>query len=132
MYSAVAETEEDEENGVKYQRTDMYGKDIHVNEHLYLHKDDDGHKINGNENDNEDSATKGARSTDGDEDNKSKKKNRGKRRWNGKVIMTLGNTYTEIEGPLAEFRPTWLGKENWRLIKAQQAQTDFRDLRGLC
>lgn len=48
------------------------------------------------------------------------------RRWNGKVIMTLGNRYTELEGPLAELRPVWLGKENDSLIKAQQAETDFR------
>ena len=47
-------------------------------------------------------------------------------RWNGKVIMTLGNQYTEIEGPLAELRPLWLGEENDKLIKAQQAETDFR------
>ena len=48
------------------------------------------------------------------------------RRWNGKVIMTLGDQCTELEGSLAELRPVWLGKENDRLIKAQQAATDFR------
>ena len=48
------------------------------------------------------------------------------RRWNGKVIMTLGDQYTEVEGPLNELRPMWLGEENDKLIKAQQAVTDFR------
>lgn len=48
------------------------------------------------------------------------------RRWNGKVIMTLGNTCTELEGPLCDLRPTWLGKDNDRLITAQQAETDYR------
>lgn len=47
-------------------------------------------------------------------------------RWNGRIIMTLGDCYTELEGPLRELRPVWLGKENDKLIKAQQAETDFR------
>lgn len=52
--------------------------------------------------------------------------NAGTRRWNGKVIMVLGESYTELEGPYAEFLPKWLGKENDRLIKAQQALTNSR------
>lgn len=42
-------------------------------------------------------------------------------RWNGNVILTLGNRYTELEGPLEKSRPGWLGPENDQLIKAQQA-----------
>ena len=47
-------------------------------------------------------------------------------RWNGRVILTLGNRYTELEGPLAELRPFWLGRENEKMTRAQQAETDFR------
>ena len=52
--------------------------------------------------------------------------NAGTRRWNGKVIMVLGENYTELEEPYAKLRPEWLGKENDGLIKAQQALTDSR------
>lgn len=52
--------------------------------------------------------------------------NAGTRRWNGKVIMVLGNIYTELEGPFAQFRPQWLGKANDGNIRAQQALTDLR------
>jgi hypothetical protein len=47
-------------------------------------------------------------------------------RWNGRVIMTLGNKYTEVEEPTADLRPFWLGRENAKLTRAQQAATDFR------
>ncbi|KAI0506889.1 short chain dehydrogenase reductase [Xylaria bambusicola] len=47
-------------------------------------------------------------------------------RWNGRVILTLGETYTEIEEPLADLRPFWFGQENLRLTRLQQAATDFR------
>ena len=47
-------------------------------------------------------------------------------RWNGGGILTLGDTFTEIEGPLANFRPLWLGESNWKLIREQQAATDSR------
>lgn len=43
------------------------------------------------------------------------------KRWTGNVILTLGDQYTELEGPFAEWRCAWLGRENDRLIKAQQA-----------
>ena len=49
-------------------------------------------------------------------------------RWNGRVIMILGNQYTEIEEPLAKLRPLWLGSENEKLTRAQQAQTDSRHI----
>ncbi|TRX98023.1 hypothetical protein FHL15_001233 [Xylaria flabelliformis] len=47
-------------------------------------------------------------------------------RWNGRVILTLGDSYTEVEGPLADLRPFWLGQENLRWTRLQQAVTDFR------
>ncbi|KAI1282766.1 short chain dehydrogenase reductase [Xylaria sp. FL0933] len=49
-----------------------------------------------------------------------------KERWNGRVILTLGESYTEIEEPLADLRPFWFGQENLRLTRLQQAATDFR------
>lgn len=47
-------------------------------------------------------------------------------RWNGRVILTLGDTYTELEEPTADLRPFWFGPENDRLTRLQQAATDFR------
>ncbi|KAJ4289875.1 hypothetical protein N0V90_011208 [Kalmusia sp. IMI 367209] len=48
-------------------------------------------------------------------------------RWNGRVILTLGDMYTELEEKLADLRPQWFGEENLRLQNQQQAVTDFRD-----
>lgn len=47
-------------------------------------------------------------------------------KWNGRVILTLGDTYTEIEEPIARLRPQWFGEENTILTRKQQAATDFR------
>ncbi|KAI0113599.1 short chain dehydrogenase reductase [Nemania sp. FL0031] len=47
-------------------------------------------------------------------------------RWNGRVILTLGERYTEIEGPLADLKPFWFGQENVEWTRLQQAATDFR------
>ncbi|PVH97980.1 short chain dehydrogenase reductase, partial [Periconia macrospinosa] len=47
-------------------------------------------------------------------------------RWNGRVILTLGNRYTELEENTSDLRASWFGKENMRLTRAQQAATDFR------
>jgi NAD(P)-dependent dehydrogenase (short-subunit alcohol dehydrogenase family) len=52
----------------------------------------------------------------------------GQERCNGRVILTLGDTYTELEGPIADLRPFWFGQENLRLTRAQQAATDFREI----
>ena len=49
-----------------------------------------------------------------------------KARWNGRVILTLGDRYTEIEGPVASLRGQWFGEENTRMTRMQQAATDFR------
>ncbi|KAI2601924.1 NAD(P)-binding protein [Hypoxylon sp. NC1633] len=51
----------------------------------------------------------------------------GPERWNGRVILTLGDTYTELEGSISDLRPYWFGQENLRLTRAQQAATDFRE-----
>ncbi|KAK7178809.1 cytochrome P450 [Paraphaeosphaeria sporulosa] len=48
-------------------------------------------------------------------------------RWNGRIILTLGDTYTELEEPIATLRPQWFGTENTRLTRLQQAVTDFRE-----
>lgn len=47
-------------------------------------------------------------------------------RWNGRVILTLGNSYTELEEPTADLRTFWMGRENVRMTRRQQAATDFR------
>ncbi|KAI1132467.1 NAD(P)-binding protein [Nemania abortiva] len=49
-----------------------------------------------------------------------------KGRWNGRCILTLGDTYTEIEEPTADLKPFWFGRENVQLVRRQQAATDFR------
>ena len=47
-------------------------------------------------------------------------------RWNGRVVITLGDRYTEVEEPIARLRENWFGAENTRLTRLQQAATDFR------
>ncbi|RYP59904.1 hypothetical protein DL769_008346 [Monosporascus sp. CRB-8-3] len=47
-------------------------------------------------------------------------------RWHGRCILTLGDTFTEIEEPLADLKPFWFGRENVQLTRIQQAATDFR------
>ena len=49
------------------------------------------------------------------------------RRWNGRVVLTLGDRYTELEEPIADLRPAWFGEENTRLTWEQQAATDLPD-----
>lgn len=46
--------------------------------------------------------------------------------WNGRTIMTMGNTYTELEEPIANLRPQWFGQDNVHLTRMQQTVTDFR------
>ncbi|KAL4916485.1 short chain dehydrogenase reductase [Aspergillus aurantiobrunneus] len=48
-------------------------------------------------------------------------------RWNGRVILTLGERYTELEEPIADLRAFWFGRENLASTRAQQAATDFRE-----
>ena len=47
-------------------------------------------------------------------------------RWNGRVILTLGDSYTELEEPIADLRSFWFGRRNLELTRLQQAATDFR------
>lgn len=47
-------------------------------------------------------------------------------RWNGRVVLTLGSYYTELEEPIARLREQWLGRENLKWTRLQQAATDFR------
>ena len=47
-------------------------------------------------------------------------------RWNGRTILTLGDTWTEIEEPLVTSRPQWFGTENEHLTREQQSMTDSR------
>ncbi|EEQ28919.1 conserved hypothetical protein [Microsporum canis CBS 113480] len=47
-------------------------------------------------------------------------------RWNGRVILTLGSRYTELEEPIARLRGEWFGEENKRDTRMQQMATDFR------
>ena len=49
-------------------------------------------------------------------------------RWNGRVILVLGDKYTEIEETYANLRSTWLGRENARFYRIQQAATDIRNI----
>ena len=49
-------------------------------------------------------------------------------RWNGRIILTLGDRYTEIEETMADLRGQWFGEENTKLTRMQQAATDFRDM----
>ncbi|KAG8162672.1 hypothetical protein KVR01_007150 [Diaporthe batatas] len=49
-------------------------------------------------------------------------------RWNGRTILTLGQRYTELEGPISDCRDKWFGQDNLRETKLQQAATDFRGL----
>ncbi|KAI0857180.1 short chain dehydrogenase reductase [Xylaria cubensis] len=46
-------------------------------------------------------------------------------RWNGRVILTLGDKYTELEETISDLRPHWFGRENLELTRLQQAATDF-------
>lgn len=50
------------------------------------------------------------------------------RRWNGRVIVTLGEQYTEVEEEYAKLRGSWLGETNTKLFRSQQAATDQRQL----
>lgn len=46
--------------------------------------------------------------------------------WNGRIIFTLGERYTELEEGIADSRKAWFGEDNTNLTRMQQAATDFR------
>ncbi|KAL4922542.1 hypothetical protein BDW62DRAFT_217359, partial [Aspergillus aurantiobrunneus] len=47
-------------------------------------------------------------------------------RWNGRVILTLGDRWTEIEEALAKGRAQWFGTWNTEMTAVQQKLTDMR------
>ena len=47
-------------------------------------------------------------------------------RWHGRCILTLGDRFTELEGPIADMRPSWFGERNTRDTREQQRMTDTR------
>ena len=49
-------------------------------------------------------------------------------RWNGRVILVLGDKYKEVEETYASLRSAWMGRENARMYRVQQAATDIRKL----
>ncbi|KAL9082585.1 MAG: hypothetical protein Q9159_006306 [Coniocarpon cinnabarinum] len=48
--------------------------------------------------------------------------------WNGRVIYTTGDTYTEVEENLEDTKPGWLGATNVDLLQRQQRLTDARGM----
>ncbi|KAL8737128.1 MAG: hypothetical protein Q9181_001999 [Wetmoreana brouardii] len=49
-------------------------------------------------------------------------------RWNGRVILTLGDRWTEVEEPHATLRNQWMGKWNADMTALQQVATDVREV----
>ncbi|KAE8143179.1 short chain dehydrogenase reductase [Aspergillus pseudotamarii] len=47
-------------------------------------------------------------------------------RWNGRVIVTLGDRWTEVEEPIATLRSQWFGEYNTEQTALQQKLTDLR------
>ncbi|KAF2677432.1 short chain dehydrogenase reductase [Lentithecium fluviatile CBS 122367] len=48
--------------------------------------------------------------------------------WNGRVILTLGDTYTEVEEPIASLRAKWMGQYPTEMTGLQQKLTDTRGI----
>lgn len=46
--------------------------------------------------------------------------------WNGRVILTLGDRWTELEEPIADLRRQWFGEWNTDMTLFQQRLTDMR------
>lgn len=51
-------------------------------------------------------------------------------RWNGRVILALGDRFREIEEVLTDTREIWFGKQFCKWTTMQQAATDFRGSDG--
>ncbi|KAE8378308.1 short chain dehydrogenase reductase [Aspergillus bertholletiae] len=49
-------------------------------------------------------------------------------RWNGRVIVTLGDRWTEVEEPIASLRQEWFGEYNTEQTALQQKLTDLRGM----
>ncbi|KAK9770015.1 hypothetical protein SCAR479_13340 [Seiridium cardinale] len=50
----------------------------------------------------------------------------GKERWNGRIILTLGDSFSELEETIADLQPFWFGLDNFKHARRQQAATDMR------
>lgn len=48
--------------------------------------------------------------------------------WNGRVILTLGDTYTEMEEAIASLRTEWMGRYPAEMTSFQQKLTDTREI----
>lgn len=48
------------------------------------------------------------------------------KKWNGRIIHTFGDSFTEVEEKLIETRGAWWGEENVKSARRQQTMTDFR------
>lgn len=51
-------------------------------------------------------------------------------RWNGRIILALGDRYRETEEVLADTREIWFGKQFCKWTIMQQVATDFRGSEG--
>lgn len=51
-------------------------------------------------------------------------------RWNGRMIVALGDKYREVEEILADTREIWYGKQFCKWTIMQQEATDFRGSDG--
>lgn len=49
-------------------------------------------------------------------------------RWNGRMILALGDKFRELEEILCDSREIWFGKQFAKWTRKQQAATDFRRL----
>lgn len=49
-------------------------------------------------------------------------------RWNGRVVVTLGDKWTEVEEPIAAARRQWFGEYNTEKTALQQKLTDLRGM----
>lgn len=49
-------------------------------------------------------------------------------RWNGRIILTVEDRYTEIEEAHAALRPQWFGAKNSEIMAQQQKSTDMREM----
>jgi hypothetical protein len=52
-------------------------------------------------------------------------------RWHGRVILTLGEHWIEVEEPIARVRPQCLGQYNFDMTAFQQKLTDMRQISHL-
>lgn len=51
--------------------------------------------------------------------------------WTGKTVFVCNDNFTELEGPLLELLPQWLGEDNARLWNQGQKVPYFNSVSGL-